>query len=159
MLPIKKILWTTDFSEASKSSLPAAEELALQFEADLFVLHVVGPIPGLRVPDYPTAGPARAGFDVAAYQAELEKDARESLHEIIEKQINKKVRAKPLIAHGDAAKEIVHAADDRDADLIVISTHGRTGWKHLLFGSVAEHVVRHSRVPVLVIQSKSEQDE
>jgi len=158
MLPIKKILWTTDFSDASKSSLKAADELALHFESDLYVLHVVGPIPPLRLSEYPTAGPAKAGFNIAAYREELEKDASNELREIVDNELHKKIQAKILVSHGDAAKEIVRTADEKGADLIVISTHGRTGWKHLLFGSVAEHVVRNAHVPVLVIQSESEKE-
>ena len=61
-----------------------------------------------------------------------------------------KARYSVRLIHGSPAVEICNAANE-DADLIVISTHGRTGLGHILIGSVAEHVVRHAHCPVLVI--------
>ena len=55
-----------------------------------------------------------------------------------------------MIGAGDAASEIVRIASEQSADLIVIATHGLTGWRHLVFGSVAEKVIRLSDRPVLV---------
>jgi nucleotide-binding universal stress UspA family protein len=57
-----------------------------------------------------------------------------------------------VIAHGEAAAEIVRVAKDKNVDLIVISSHGRTGLGRILFGSTAEAVVRHSSCPVLVVK-------
>jgi universal stress protein A len=68
------------------------------------------------------------------------------------------IRSRSVIATGDAADEIVRVANDEAADLIVIATHGLTGWRHLVFGSVAEKVIRHADCPVLVVpvhESKS----
>jgi nucleotide-binding universal stress UspA family protein len=59
-----------------------------------------------------------------------------------------------VLAHGDAAGEIVRVARERQIDLIVISSHGRTGWGRMLFGSTAESVVRHAHCPVLVVKPK-----
>jgi universal stress protein A len=56
------------------------------------------------------------------------------------------------VVHGMPADEIIRAAKDRDVDLIVIATHGRTGLTHLLMGSTAERVVRHVHCPVLVVR-------
>ena len=61
------------------------------------------------------------------------------------------------MVHGEAASEIVRVAKERDVDLIVISSHGRTGLGRILFGSTAESVVRHASCPVLVV--KPPQDE
>ena len=69
----------------------------------------------------------------------------------MENRIPRGLRARTAIAHGDAATEIVQIADTEAAEVIVISTHGLTGWRHLVFGSVAEKVVRLVRRPVLVI--------
>ena len=69
----------------------------------------------------------------------------------MENRIPRGLPARAAIAHGDAATEIVHIADTEAAEVIVISTHGLTGWRHLVFGSVAEKVVRLARRPVLVI--------
>jgi nucleotide-binding universal stress UspA family protein len=59
-----------------------------------------------------------------------------------------------VVAHGDAASEIVRVARERDIDLIVISSHGRTGFGRMIFGSTAESVVRHAHCPVLVVKPK-----
>src|SRR5690606_28823260 len=61
-----------------------------------------------------------------------------------------------IVANGDAAKEIVEYAETHDVDLIALTTHGRTGFKRLALGSVAEAVIRHSRVPVLVLPLRKE---
>jgi nucleotide-binding universal stress UspA family protein len=63
-----------------------------------------------------------------------------------------------VIARGEAASEIVRVARERDADLIVISSHGRTGLGRILFGSTAESVVRHAQCPVLVVKPPQEGD-
>ena len=62
-----------------------------------------------------------------------------------------------LIVHGEAASEIVRVARERDVDLIVISSHGRTGWGRMLFGSTAESVVRHACCPVLVVMPQDKE--
>ena len=63
-----------------------------------------------------------------------------------------------LIVHGDAAAEIVRVAKERDVDLILISSHGRTGLGRILFGSTAEAVVRHASCPVLVVKPPQEEE-
>lgn len=62
------------------------------------------------------------------------------------------------LLHGDPATQIVQFAEDEGVDLIVMGTHGRTGLKHLLMGSVAEHVLRHARCPVLVVRLRPAQE-
>jgi len=159
MLPLKHILWTTDFSDESKTSLKVAEEWAKHFKARLYALNVVDPIPVVRPPVFTAMAPAQASFNVEAYREELERGALESLQEIIAEELDKKVDAHPLVAHGTAAREIVRIADEKDVDLIVISTHGRTGLTHLVFGSVAEQVVRNAHVPVLVVRSEDKKED
>jgi nucleotide-binding universal stress UspA family protein len=63
--------------------------------------------------------------------------------------------AQPLIREGPARSTIIEVASEVEADLIVMGTHGHTGLTHLLIGSVAEHVVRHSRIPVLTVRQNS----
>ena len=64
-----------------------------------------------------------------------------------------------VIAHGDAAAEIVRVANEREVDLIVISSHGRTGLGRIIFGSTAEAIVRHARCPVLVVKPPPDEEE
>ncbi len=144
MLPLKQILSPVDFSEASRAALRHATELASHFQAELCVLHVVAPVPTpLLASDY--------SFHVPKYEEVLRDDSQERLKEIIEEQIEKQVLARSLVAYGVAADEIVRVATEQSMDLIVIATHGLTGWRHLVFGSVAERVVRTAPCPVLTI--------
>jgi nucleotide-binding universal stress UspA family protein len=147
MLPIKKILTTTDFSEPSYKALEIAGELALSFSAEVVVVHVVGKIPVLP------ALPTHATIDVPLYQEKLEEAARAALEGVIEGRFPKKVKATPIIRHGYAAEGILEVAEEQSPDVIVIATHGETGVRHLVFGSVAEKVVRLATAPVLSIRS------
>ena len=145
MLPFKKILCPTDFSEPACRAIKAAGELAELFSAELILLHVVGPVPVLETPT------GLAGFDVAAYQQELSNSAKGSLQSRLETYVPDVVSARALVVHGEAAHEIVRVANEEDVDLIVVSTHGETGWRHRIFGSVFEKVIRIAECPVLTI--------
>jgi nucleotide-binding universal stress UspA family protein len=148
MLPVKRILCPTDFSEPSYAALKAAAELAGHFNAELDVVHVVGAVP--LVPTTPAGAPV--AFDVEGYRRELEQNSRKRLEKSIEPMIPEGVRYRPFVLHGEAADRIVDLARDEGADMIVISTHGSTGIKRIFFGSVAEKVVRHAACPVLTIR-------
>lgn len=146
MLPFKNILSPTDFSEPSYKAIKVAGELALHFSARLVVLHVVSLTPLITGEMGPTS------FDVASYQQELEKDAREQLQEVVEKLVSKDVKnLVPMIASGSYSLEILRIARKEKSDLIVIGTRGRTGVAHLVLGSVAERVVQLAPCPVLTI--------
>jgi universal stress protein A len=145
MLPFKRIICPTDFSEPACKAIRAAGELAEKFSAELILIHVVGAIPAL---DAPTG---MVGFDVSAYQKELTESAEKSLQERVEKHIPKAVAARTLVVHGDPPHEIVRAANEEKCDLIVMSTHGATGWRERIFGSVTEKVVRFADCPVLTV--------
>jgi universal stress protein A len=145
MLPFKRIVCPTDFSEPACKAIKAAGELAEKFSAELILMHVVGPVPVLETPT------GLAGFDVAAYQQELSASAASSLQMRLEKHVPSSVAARTVVVHGEAAHEIVRVANEEDADLIVVSTHGESGWRHRIFGSVAEKVIRHAQCPILTI--------
>jgi nucleotide-binding universal stress UspA family protein len=143
MLPWQKILCPTDFSELSYEALARASEWAAHFRAELCVLHIV--------PTLSESGPG--GYTVSDYDRTRLAEAREQVCEVIENRVPKEVQASPLVRLGNAADEIDHAASQEKADLIVIATHGTTGWRHLVFGSVSERVLRTSQHPVLVIHA------
>jgi nucleotide-binding universal stress UspA family protein len=154
MLPFKKIVCPTDFSEPSNQALEAGGELAAQFKAELLVVHVVPQVP----PVSPGIVSPRA-FNVSAYQEELVQSSSEALEELIKNRLPKSLKVKPMVIQGDAAEEIARIAQEESADLIVIATHGLTGWRRFVFGSVAEKVVRTARGPVLTIHPPPETDE
>jgi nucleotide-binding universal stress UspA family protein len=147
MLPIKKILCPTDFSDSSFEALKVAEELALHFSAKLYLINVVNPIPVITEPTGPLT------FNVSLYQKELEESAKKTLEDIRKNRISKQVSVQTIVAYGIAADEIVGTAETENIDLIVISTHGRTGFRHLISGSVTDKVIRISNHPVLAIRT------
>lgn len=150
MLPFKKILCPTDFSKPSLTALQDAGELALHFTAELLVIHVIPPVPA----QYPYPDPMfSSSFDVAQYQQELTSASEKALKQVVAQQISPQVRTLETVVTGDPAIEIVQKAGAEHVDLIVIATLGQTGWRHLVFGSVAEKVVRLAPCPVLTIRA------
>lgn len=156
MLPLKRILCPTDFSDASYEALKTANELALHFSAELSLIHVVSPVPTSVMADTPAPAPP-ASFDVASYQQELEADARKSLQDVAERRVSKELSTKMFVVPGSAAAEIVRVARDENVDLIVIATHGQTGWRRWIFGSVAEKVVRLASQRVLTVPAPEQE--
>ncbi len=146
MLPFKKILCPTDFSEPACRAIIAAGEVAEHFKAELILIHVVGVIPVL---ESPTGAP---GFDIATYQAELMKSAQRSLDERRALRIPASVATRTVVTLGDAAHEIARVAEEEGVDLIVVASHGASGWRQRLFGSVAEKIVRIAHCSVLTIR-------
>lgn len=128
MIVIRRILWPTDFSEASRRALPVVNCLANLFSASVDVLHALSPASALAS----MAGPSAV-----------------AITDVVEKEISDQITVKATTPTGSAAHEIVRFAEANDIDLIVIATHGETGFSRLVFGSVAEKVVRHAGYPVL----------
>ena len=148
-LPIRTILAPTDFSDASQEAVQAASDLALTFGAELVLVHVVSALPSFRGNIAPTA----PGFNIDMFQRDLIADWGQEL-EALAGQLragDKEKRVRTIIKEGDPGGNIVELAEKEDVDLVVIATHGRTGFARFVFGSVAEKVVRRSSRPVLVI--------
>ena len=144
---IRSILLPTDFSECAAHAIPAAASLARLMGARIICLHVIEPI-------VPTVGwtPVAEPLPVADISDHLEDSAARELPKIAEGPECAGLDVEDLIVHGEAASEIVRVAKERAVDLIVVSSHGRTGWGRILFGSTAESVVRHAPCPVLVVK-------
>ena len=157
MLTFKKILWPTDFSEPSYEALTMADELARHFSAELIVVHAVTPVPSYPTPGIsPGAAAVPEQFDISPYIREMEESAKKSLNEVIEKRISKEAVVRPLVSLGEPADVLTRLVDEENIDLIVIATHGRTGWRRFIFGSVAEKVVRLATCPVLTIRGEDQ---
>jgi nucleotide-binding universal stress UspA family protein len=152
MIPIKKILVPTDFSEPSHEALKVADELAAHFRADLILLNVVAPPP-------PIAG--FQGMSPSDHQADMRKmkaEAHQALERVIKERSTAAVKPRPLIAVGFPADEIVRIADEEKVDMIVIATHGLSGWRRFVFGSVMEKVIRLASRPVLLVQEPPQEE-
>ena len=140
---LAKILVPTDFSKCSQSAFKYGLQLARDFNAELRLVHVI------NLHAYPF-GDEHVALDPAQLPRETEYAEQKQMRSMAARA---KVRYSVSVLHGSPAVEICHATNE-DVDLIVISTHGRTGLGHLLIGSVAEHVVRRAHCPVLVIPSR-----
>ena len=143
ILKLKRILVPIDFSKISQKALEYAVPLAKQFEAKITLLHAFEPLP------YPmdlAYLPMSKGFPIEPLEKELQALAKKT----IEPQFLKEV----IVRVGTAFEVITNLARDCEADLIVITTHGHTGLKHVFLGSTAERVVRHAPCPVLVVRKR-----
>jgi nucleotide-binding universal stress UspA family protein len=138
MIAVQRILVPTDFSETSDVALQYGIGLAQAFSAQLYLLHVPGK----------TGENFEADFPIGQF----ENAARERLETLVSPQEAKQLRPEYALRIGSPSDEIVRYADDRDIELIVMGTHGRSGVTHMLMGSVAEQVVRHAPCPVLTVR-------
>ena len=100
----------------------------------------------------PTSDPSY-DFELPEYEKILHDDAVRKLRDLREEAINPGVAARTIVGHGQAADEIVIVAERENVDLIVIATHGTTGLRHFVFGSVAEKVVRLATCAVLTLRA------
>lgn len=157
MLPINKILCPTDFSLPSFDALEAAVELADYFKARLYLVHVVAevPRPGWATSFYPA--PEAYAVELREYEAAMRRNADRKLREVANKYDTDSLVIETVVGEGDAATEIVRIADSEAVDLITISTHGLSGWRHLVYGSVTEKVLRLAHCPVLTIRAPHDQ--
>jgi len=147
----QKILVATDFSRASELALEAAAILARQFSASVTLVHCFDPTPFA-----PLATRNASGADQLAVEQQVEKKIHDELERLRREKLADVADVKvALIVGASAADGICHYATKENTDLIVLSTHGRTGLSHLLIGSVAEKVVRHAPCPVLTLRSKT----
>jgi universal stress protein A len=145
-LQFKKILAPVDFSPASKNGFKCALRFAREFGAELVVFHVIEPAPAANFMAIPGAVP----FCETDFSR-----AEKNLRSLVASEKNGSAE-RPCwkVRVGVPAHEVVEMAKEVDADLIVIATHGYTGWKHFCIGSTAERVVRAAPCPVLVVREK-----
>ena len=143
----KRILVPLDFSASSLRALDDAVALARSFKAELILMHAVEPI------YYAGAGGAFGPvYDTGMLLQELARSGREQLSRIAAKIEKRRVKVRTLLQIGTPYDVILRAAKKQKADLILLSTHGRTGLAHVLMGSVAEKVVQHASCAVLTVR-------
>lgn len=140
---IERILVPVDFSSCSKKALDYALPFAKQFGASIVLLHVVQ----INLP-----ASEFGMIDVAFTEKELRVSGERQLADLAKSQIPPEVLSKSLVRVGRPVTEIADVARKEGADLIILSTHGHTGLKHVLLGSVAENVVRYAPCPVLIVR-------
>ena len=145
----KKLLFCTDFSENADYAFKFAYGVAKRDEGLLYILHVLPDNPNQAYID---------GFigqeDLEKIQKNIEEDLVNNYKERYAKKIEGEIEFETVTKSGRADKEILEFAEKEKVDLIVMGTHGRTGIEHVVFGSVAEKVLRHSPFPVFVMPDK-----
>ena len=151
---IKKILIGIDNSTFSEHAAKYGFELAHSFKAKVGLVHIVEPnfMPPSAGID-PLSGPVQGAVSDMEIM-DVQNDMSENLIEKTIKKFGKDLQVTHFNEFGDTADGIISCSKEFGADLIVIGTHSRTGIDRLLMGSVAEHVVRHSDIPVLVVPMK-----
>ena len=153
-LQLRKILVPTDFSGCANYALPYAAAIARATRATIICVHVVEPI----VPAAGYSGLAEP-MTIADISEQLEDSAERELPQLAECDEFQGLEVEEVIVHGDPAAEIVRVAGEHEVDLIVVSSHGRTGLGRIIFGSTAEAVVRHALCPVLVVKPPLQEEE
>ena len=143
MLTIKRILVPLDFTETSDKAFDFAIEMAERFNATVTAMHAYE-IPVIGFPD----GALVATVDIAT---RIQEAGRKGLDAAVAARSSRNVKIDSVLREGPAWEEIRALAEEMPADLIVIGTHGRRGIARALLGSVAENVIRTTRIPVLTI--------
>jgi len=147
MSSLKKILVPTDLSEMSLSVEEVLRSLLGNRDVEVYLLHILESVSPHQTP-YLDASSETALRD-------REKEAGLRLEKIGQRMLPRSVRVVPVVLRGDPVRLIIGYAQEKHCDVIVMATHGRTGLAHILVGSVAEKVVRHSSVPVLSVKPKA----
>lgn len=158
MIP-RNILFCTDFSENSSDAFNCAVDYATAFNANLCILHVldVSGIDLLNFSDAPDVAFPSYGVGMPPeMKEEIQQNVRDNTAKALEQirlEVNDKIKnVSTHFAEGVTSVEIVRFAEENSMGLIVMGTHGRTGFKHLIIGSTAENVVRMAKCPVLTVK-------
>jgi len=145
MVNFEKILFASDLSEFSEYAGKYAMSLAQKYSSKLYVVHVVEPVERFTYTfDF--------ALDYETHYKTMENRAKELLNEIVDSVREKGLDTEGILLSGEPFVEIIKCAREREVDLIVMATHGRTGIEHLLLGSVTEKVLRKSPCPVMVVR-------
>jgi universal stress protein A len=149
MKAIKRILVATDFSDCSRVAVDYAVNFAERLGADVHIVHV------FERPVYFEVGVAHSlqlRHNVDEWMRDLKQDAAKQLDALAAEVRGKKPGTQTSLREGLPVDELLKAATEISADLIVLGTHGRTGLPHVVLGSVAERVVRGAPCPVLTVR-------
>jgi len=152
MMEFKRILVPLDGSSLSERALPAARALAQKFESHVILLRVLD----IPTPTAPTSRPEVTIGWVREARQHAHQEAQSYLEAIQRDLCDAGIDTRVLLRDRSPAEDILDVAGDEDVDLIVMSTHGRSGLGRWAFGSVAEKVARHSPCPVLLVRQESE---
>jgi nucleotide-binding universal stress UspA family protein len=144
MKEFKRILFPVDLSESSTKIVPYVQAVAEKFEAKIYILFAA------RVFDYFTSMYVPYP-SISSFEKEIIEGAEKRLYEFMDEHFSNFPNTKTVVVAGDASDEILNYIEDQHIDLVIMGTHGRKGMDKIIFGSVAERVVKTSPVPVMVV--------
>ncbi|HCX89755.1 MAG: universal stress protein [Deltaproteobacteria bacterium CG12_big_fil_rev_8_21_14_0_65_43_10] len=147
MVEINRILFCHDFSDTADFAFPYAILIAEKFSASLYIIHVIEE----TFYHAPYLGAFLDAETVKRISEEMEKKTRQQLDDVCKSKADMLNEYHPVISRGMAFSEIISVTKEKEIDLIIMGTHGRTGLGHVLFGSVAERVLREAPCPVLTV--------
>jgi len=150
MFPVRKIIGPTDFSEPSIYGLKTAIEVAENLGAELIVVHV-----NVRPMISGTRSKSDVQSKVDMLLKSMQTEVRQQLDKLVADLIPRTMRFQVKLSEGQPAEEITRLAKQEGADMIVMATHGYSGFNRFVSGSVAEKVVRTAHCPVLTIRPQS----
>jgi nucleotide-binding universal stress UspA family protein len=144
MIEFKRILYPVDLSESSDKMVPYVQSVAKKFESKIHILFAA------RVFEYFTSiyvpHPS-----INKFEKEIIEGAEKRLYEFVDEHFSDFPNTKTAVVTGDASEEIINYIEDQRIDLVIMGTHGRKGMDKIIFGSVAERVVKTAPVPVMVV--------
>jgi universal stress protein A len=143
MISLKKILCPIDHSDCSKEALKYAVSFAMKNEAKLYLLHII---------DIRSFNDSVVAMSQQIPDEETLELLRIKLLDCIPEEIRDDMNVEAIVVQGIPFAEIISTAREKDIDMIVIGSHGRTGLKHMMLGSVSEKVVRKAPCPVLTVR-------
>jgi nucleotide-binding universal stress UspA family protein len=143
MISLKKILCPIDHSDCSKEALKYAVSFAMKDEAKLYLLHII---------DIRSFNEGLEAISMQIPDEETLELLRIKLLDCIPEEIRDDMNVEAIVIQGIPFAEIISTAREKDIDMIVIGSHGRTGIKHMMLGSVSEKVVRKAPCPVLTVR-------
>ncbi len=147
MISLKKILCPIDHSDCSKEALKYAVSFAMKDEAKLYLLHIID----IRS--------FSEGLDAMSKQIpdeETLEQLRTKLLDCIPEEIRDEMDVEAIVIQGIPFAEIISTAREKEIDMIVTGSHGRTGISHMMLGSVSEKVVRKAPCPVLIVRQPNQ---
>lgn len=144
-MQIKTILFPTDFSQGARAAMDYAISLAQDYKAKLILLYVIQDI---SIAEWYIP----SSISAADLVEDMQKSADREMERWASETGAKATSVEKMVVRGVPFVEIIRTAKEKNADLIVIGTHGRTGIDHMLFGSTAEKVVRKAPCPVLTVR-------
>ncbi len=140
---LQKILVPVDFSECSKKALQYAVPFCAQFQASLTLLYVI---------EIPYGNAEVPMIEIDQLEVQMREISESKMSEMLKGDEFRSITVRPIIRMGNPYRETIEIAKEERIDLIILSTHGHSGFSRLIMGSTTERVVRHAPCPVLVVR-------